>query len=69
MNDPAPGSVLNGDGRVSIGDLALITANYGKTKATRSDWNVVKKYDLNQDDTIDIEVLATVAMILVEVIG
>ncbi|NOV00663.1 glycosyl hydrolase family 95 catalytic domain-containing protein [Paenibacillus planticolens] len=51
---------MNGDGRVSIGDLAIIAAAYGKT-SDDPDWSNYKKYDLNNDGRIDIEDLVVIA--------
>ncbi|WP_314590386.1 endo-beta-N-acetylglucosaminidase [Paenibacillus terrigena] len=54
-----PGDV-NQDGKVSIGDLAMIAANYGTTSAS-PDWERVKHMDVNKDLKIDIEDLVFVA--------
>ena len=51
---------LNGDGRVTIGDLAIIGAHYGKNKYSL-DWNVARFADVNGDDKIDLEDLVLVA--------
>lgn len=51
---------VNGDGKVSIGDLGFAAANYGKT-ATSLDWNEVKQADVNHDNVIDINDLAAIA--------
>lgn len=51
---------VNGDGKVSIGDLGFAAANYGKT-ATSPDWNEVKQADVNHDNVIDINDLAAIA--------
>ncbi|MHA0856127.1 endo-alpha-N-acetylgalactosaminidase family protein [Paenibacillus sp. CMAA1364] len=56
---------ITGDGKVSIGDLAIIAANYGKT-ASSSDWLLVKKADVNKDGTIGLEDLVIVAKKIVE---
>jgi Predicted beta-xylosidase len=50
----------NVDGKVSIGDLAVVAANYGKSQDS-PDWQQVSKYDLNNDGIIDITDLAIVA--------
>nr|WP_246293889.1 carbohydrate-binding protein [Paenibacillus planticolens] len=55
-----PGDV-NGDGRYSVGDLAIVAAAYGKTSSD-PDWSRYKNLDLNNDGKIDIEDLAIVAM-------
>ncbi|MED5017651.1 family 20 glycosylhydrolase [Paenibacillus chibensis] len=51
---------LNGDGKVSIGDLAIVAANYGKTSAD-ADWSQAKRADVNRDGKIDISDLVLVA--------
>ncbi|MWV44769.1 DUF4982 domain-containing protein [Paenibacillus sp. HJL G12] len=56
-----PGSIdLNGDGRISIGDLAIAAAHYGKTSES-PDWNQAKRADVNGDGKIDISDLAAIA--------
>ncbi|WP_339319644.1 cohesin domain-containing protein [Paenibacillus sp. FSL R10-2734] len=50
----------NNDGKLSIGDLAIAAANYGKTSQS-SDWNRIKVLDMNDDDVIDISDLAEIA--------
>lgn len=56
---------INNDGKVSIGDLAIVAAHYGKTSSS-PDWEQVKKSDINNDNTIDILDLAAVASKIVE---
>lgn len=56
---------VTGDGKVSIGDLAIIAAHYGKT-TTSTDWQQVKKADINKDGVIDLEDLVLVARKIVE---
>jgi len=51
---------LNGDGKVSVGDLAMIAAHYGKD-AKSPDWNQIKHMDLDGSGSIDIADLAVVA--------
>ncbi|MFD0619607.1 discoidin domain-containing protein [Paenibacillus sp. GCM10027629] len=51
---------LNGDGKISIGDLAIAAQSYGRT-STDSNWNQVKHADLNGDGKIDIVDLTMVA--------
>jgi hypothetical protein len=51
---------LNHDNKVSIGDLAIVAANYGKTSSS-PDWEQVKQADVKSDGKIDIEDLAFVA--------
>lgn len=57
-----PGDV-NGDDRVSIGDLAIVAAHYGKT-VDSPDWNTAKIADMNRDGKIDIQDLAEAAKLL-----
>jgi endo-alpha-N-acetylgalactosaminidase len=54
-----PGDI-NHDNKVSIGDLAIVAANYGKTSSS-PDWEQVKQADVKSDGKIDIEDLAFVA--------
>lgn len=51
---------LNGDDKISIGDLAIIAANYGKTDQS-PDWSTAKIADVNRDGKIDLADLAYVA--------
>ncbi|MDQ8734776.1 glycoside hydrolase family 98 domain-containing protein [Paenibacillus sp. LHD-38] len=53
-----PGDV-NGDGKISIGDLGLVAAAYGKTSSD-PDWAKYAKFDIVKDGKIDILDLATV---------
>ncbi|MGN7491218.1 NEW3 domain-containing protein [Paenibacillus sp. SAF-054] len=55
---------LNGDGRISIGDLAIIAANYGKSSSS-PDWESIRKADINQDGSVGLEDLAALAHLLV----
>ncbi|MDQ6422949.1 Ig-like domain-containing protein [Paenibacillus sp. LHD-117] len=57
-----PGILLdvNKDGKVSIGDLAIVAAHYGKN-VDSPDWNAAKIADVNNDDKIDVNDLAKVA--------
>lgn len=55
-----PGDV-NHDGKVTIGDLAIVAAHYGKD-ASSPDWQEAKKADVNKDGRIDIDDLSAVAM-------
>ncbi|WP_162341821.1 cohesin domain-containing protein [Paenibacillus paridis] len=57
-----PGDV-NDDDRVTVGDLALVAKAYGKS-SNSPDWEQVKKYDINNDGTIDIEDLAALARLI-----
>ncbi|MDQ8735162.1 beta-N-acetylglucosaminidase domain-containing protein [Paenibacillus sp. LHD-38] len=59
-----PGDV-NHDGKVSIGDLALVAAHYGKDSSS-SDWEQVKHADLTNDGIININDLAIAARKILE---
>ncbi|WP_422661160.1 cohesin domain-containing protein [Paenibacillus sp. EC2-1] len=50
----------NGDGKFSIGDLAIAAANYGLTSQDPN-WVNIKASDVNGDGVIDIEDLAGIA--------
>ena len=54
---------FNHDNRVSIGDLAIVAAHYGKTKNS-PDWPQVQQYDMNNDGEIGIADLAAIARLL-----
>ncbi|MBP1996988.1 cohesin domain-containing protein [Paenibacillus eucommiae] len=56
---------INHDGKVSVGDLSIVAANYGKNSSS-PDWEQVKQADLNKDGKIDIEDLAAVARRIAE---
>ncbi|WP_171681722.1 sialidase domain-containing protein [Paenibacillus planticolens] len=56
---------FNNDGKVSIGDLAIIAAHYGKDSSS-PDWEQVKQYDLDHNGSIDINDLAAVASKILE---
>ncbi|WP_340008018.1 cohesin domain-containing protein [Paenibacillus sp. FSL K6-0276] len=56
---------VNGDGKISIGDLGIAASHYGKD-STSPDWNKAKIADLNKDGKIDISDLAAIATKLVE---
>ncbi|WP_171681572.1 glycosyl hydrolase 2 galactose-binding domain-containing protein [Paenibacillus planticolens] len=62
---PTPGD-MNGDGKVSIGDLAVIASNYGRS-STDPDWDLYKFADLNGDGKIDIVDLAIIASKILEI--
>jgi len=51
---------LNGDGEISIGDLAIVAMYYGKTSADPN-WSFYKLADINNDGIIDIVDLSMVA--------
>ncbi|MNF02907.1 Dockerin type I repeat protein [compost metagenome] len=54
---------VNGDGNISIGDLAIIAAAYGKEQ-DQSGWN--DKADVNNDSKVDILDLAIVAKAILQ---
>ncbi|MFC5449969.1 discoidin domain-containing protein [Paenibacillus aestuarii] len=56
---------MNQDGKVSIGDLGIVAANYGKTSAS-PDWERIKHLDSNNDGKIDIVDLAFIAQRITE---
>ncbi|MHA0856130.1 glycoside hydrolase family 2 TIM barrel-domain containing protein [Paenibacillus sp. CMAA1364] len=60
-----PSADVNGDGKISIGDLAMVAAAYGK-KLGDADWNQYKKLDVIKDNKIDIADLAFVASKILE---
>ncbi|MDQ8737142.1 dockerin type I domain-containing protein [Paenibacillus sp. LHD-38] len=64
---PATGSSgdLNGDGKISVGDLAMVSAHYGKTSSNPS-WQTIKAADIDGDGTIGLEDLAILARRLLE---
>ncbi|MGQ7888660.1 endo-alpha-N-acetylgalactosaminidase family protein [Paenibacillus sp. WC2504] len=64
---PAPGTPgdINGDNKVSIGDLAMIAANYGKDWNS-PDWLLVKKADVTGDNKIDLDDLVKVASQIIQ---
>nr|WP_237391877.1 DUF4838 domain-containing protein [Paenibacillus dendrobii] len=51
---------LNGDGKVSIGDLGIVASQYGKDSSS-PDWEQAKRADINGDGKVDIADLAAVA--------
>lgn len=56
---------FNGDGKVSVGDLAIIAAHYGKD-STSADWNDIRHLDTNGDKKIDIVDLVFIARLMLE---
>ncbi|WP_187274112.1 polysaccharide lyase family 8 super-sandwich domain-containing protein [Paenibacillus sp. N3.4] len=58
-----PGDV-NKDGKVTIGDLAIVAKYYGKSKHD-SDWDLCKFADVNNDGVIDIEDLVFIARLII----
>lgn len=57
---PVHSGDLNGDGKVTIGDLAIAAAHYGKDQNSL-DWQTAKRADINDDGRIDIMDLAAIA--------
>lgn len=55
---------VNNDERVTIGDLAIVAAAYGKTEDS-PDWATHSKADLNGDGKVDIEDLAKLARMII----
>ena len=55
---------LNGDGKVTIGDLAIAAANYGATK-TSPNWSKVQLADFDNNGVIEISDLAAIAQKLI----
>ncbi|WP_158560743.1 cohesin domain-containing protein [Paenibacillus contaminans] len=55
---------INANGKVSIGDLSIVAAHYGKGSGS-PDWNEAKKADVNGDGKIDFLDLAAVARTIV----
>ncbi|MEK0314633.1 hypothetical protein [Cohnella sp. 56] len=45
---------LNGDGKSTLADLALVVAAFGKT-AEEADWDLYKQADLNSDEVVDFQ--------------
>lgn len=56
---------LNGDGKFSIGDLAILARYYGATSSDPN-WSIYKIGDLNNDGRIDIEDLVILAKKIVD---
>ncbi|WP_179232703.1 immunoglobulin-like domain-containing protein [Paenibacillus rigui] len=56
---------LNNDDKLSVGDLAVIAQNYGKTRQD-ADWASAQACDLNRDGKVDIEDLVAIANHILE---
>ncbi|WP_162848455.1 GDSL-type esterase/lipase family protein [Paenibacillus nanensis] len=56
---------VNGDGKASIGDLAVIAAHYGKSESS-PDWNEMKRLDLDGSGSIDIGDLSVAARAIMQ---
>lgn len=65
LKNPGIKGDLNGDLKVTIGDLAILAKYYGKSSAD-SDWEQFKWVDLNGDDKIDIADLVFIAKLILE---
>ena len=55
-----PSTDLNGDGVVTVADLAMIAFHYGKTTES-NDWDIAKKADINMDGKINLEDMVIIA--------
>lgn len=62
--DRVPGD-MNGDQKITIGDLAILARGYGKTSSD-ADWDQYKAGDFNGDGKIDIEDLSALARLILE---
>lgn len=64
---PTPGipGDVNGDNRVSVGDLGIVAAHYGKNSMS-PDWEEAKIADVKKDGRIDVEDLAAVAQAMLQ---
>ncbi|MFD0716663.1 DUF4855 domain-containing protein [Paenibacillus sp. GCM10027626] len=56
---------FNGDGLVTVGDLAIVAFHYGKTSQS-PDWEQVKRMDLNKDGKIDSADLQEIAKLMIK---
>ena len=56
---------LNGDGKVTIGDLAIAAANYGATKDSLN-WSKLRMADFDNNGVIDISDLAAIAQKIIQ---
>lgn len=60
VHSSIPGD-LNGDGRLGVGDLALMASVFYGRHHEQADWDTYKKADLNNDNKVDIEDLRALA--------
>jgi hypothetical protein len=60
VHSPIPGD-LSGDGRLGVGDLALMASLFYGSHHEQAEWDAYKKADLNDDDKVDIEDLRLLA--------
>lgn len=65
VNKPQPGDV-NEDNKVSIGDLAIVAAAYGKN-SDDPNWDRYKRADINGDGFVDIEDLVALAKLILDI--
>lgn len=56
---------LNHDGKITVGDLAIMAANYGKTDKS-PDWAKIQYMDIHKDGVIDIVDLAEIANLILK---
>ncbi|MOA61322.1 Gellan lyase precursor [compost metagenome] len=56
---------LNGDSKVTIGDLAITAANYGATKDSPN-WSKLRMADFDNNGVIDISDLAAIAQKIIQ---
>nr|BAJ83606.1 beta-N-acetylgalactosaminidase NgaP [Paenibacillus sp. TS12] len=63
--DPFDRLDVNRDGKISIGDLSITAAHYGKTDQS-PDWEMIKNADVNRDGKIDIVDLTEIAKKIIE---
>ena len=64
ITNPVSSGDLNNDERITIGDLAIVAAHYGKNSQS-PDWNAAQVADVNNDGKIDLEDLVFVAKAIV----
>ncbi|WP_018755581.1 glycoside hydrolase family 2 [Paenibacillus terrigena] len=62
---PVASGDLNGDGKVTIGDLAIAAANYGATKDSPN-WSKLRMADFDNNGVIDISDLAAIAQKIIQ---
>ncbi|OMF29821.1 hypothetical protein BK133_17655 [Paenibacillus sp. FSL H8-0548] len=55
---------VNGDSRISVGDLAIVAAAYGKA-SDQPNWAQYQKADLNHDGKVDIADLAILSRLII----
>lgn len=65
VNVPKAKEDLNGDGKISIGDIGILARDYGKDSKS-TDWDKINFEDLNNDGSIDIDDLVIVAKLILK---